>query len=151
GPRAGAPVQCRCQPRLAMLQLDAQQLTENVVKAIPLAMVVQGHEEEIRPRELTQLLTTPGLFEHRVTQRRTQAIKDRAAKHEGLQRRVMPVEDFVDEKVDNRTVGAAEAIDERVPVVGTTKRQCREVEPGGPALCPLDELVDVGPGQRELE
>src|SRR5262249_46608562 len=80
-----------------------------------------------------------------------QPLEDRAAKHQGLQRGLVALEHFVDEEVDDVATGTAEPAHERVPVLGTAKRQRSEIQPGRPALGPFDELIDVIARQPEVE
>src|SRR5262245_25965582 len=51
-----APVQRLRNAGLAMLELDAQQLREELMEAVPLAVLVQRQQEEIRLRQLPQQL-----------------------------------------------------------------------------------------------
>jgi hypothetical protein len=53
-PGRGPPVQHRHQPRLAGAKLQAQQLREQLVVAVPLAAVVQRHHKQVRRLQLAQ-------------------------------------------------------------------------------------------------
>ena len=55
-PRERAAVKRRREARLAMLELDAQQLREEVMEAVPLASIVERQEEQVRARERGQQL-----------------------------------------------------------------------------------------------
>ena len=63
----------------------------------------------------------------------------------------MCFEHLVDEEIDDVAAPAAEPAHERVSIVGCPERERCEVEPGGPALGPLDEIVDVLGLEPELE
>ena len=91
------------------------------------------------------------LFDHGVTQRAAQPSEDRGTKHEGLHRGIVCFEHLVDEEIDDVAAPAAEPAHERVSIVDCPEREGCEVEPGGPALGPLDEIVDVLGLEPELQ
>jgi hypothetical protein len=53
-PGTGAPVQPGSQPRLGARKPQAEQITEQVVVAEPLATAVEGDQEQIRTLNLLQ-------------------------------------------------------------------------------------------------
>src|SRR5262249_21260023 len=136
-------MQRRSEARLAMLELDAQELAEEMVEAVPLIPVVERNEEQIRSRQRAQLVAGALLLEHRVTERARKPLEDRRTEHQRLQRRIVSFEHLVDEEVDDVPARATEPADEGVPIVGAPKREGCEVETRGPALGPFDEIVYV--------
>ena len=63
----------------------------------------------------------------------------------------MCFEHLVDQEVDDVAAPAAEPAHERMTIVRRPERQSCEVEPGGPALGPLDEILDVLGLEPELQ
>ena len=114
-----ATVERRREAWLAVLEFDAQQLREQVVEAVPLALIVERQEKQIRPRERGQPLVGPFLFDHRVAQRAGQPFEDRGTQHEGLRLWIVCFEHLVDEEVD----------DERLPPPNLLTKACRSSTP----------------------
>ena len=146
-----AAVKHRRKAGLAVLELDAQQAREEVMEAVPLATIVERQEEQVRAGERVQQLVGTLLFEHRVTQRAAQPFENRGAKHERLHRGVVCFEHLVDEEVDHVAALGPEPGHEAGPILDCLKREGREVEPGGPALGALDEIVDGLRFEPEIE
>ena len=63
----------------------------------------------------------------------------------------MCFEHLVDEEIDDVAAPAAEPAHERVTIVHCLEREGCEVEPGRPALGPLDEILDVLGLEPELQ
>jgi hypothetical protein len=104
------PVSSRCPPmercheiRVTVLELDAQQLHEELVEPIPPSVPapLDADQEQIGARQLGERLSAVLLFEKRVAQRAAELVEDRHPEHELLRRRVVRVEDLLDEQVDN--------------------------------------------------
>jgi hypothetical protein len=64
-------------PRLRAGELVAEQPSEQVVEAVPLALGVQRHEEQTRPLELGQHRIRCGGLQERVAERAGHAIEHR--------------------------------------------------------------------------
>ena len=60
-----------------MLELDAQELSEELMEAVPLAAVVERHHEEIRAGELVKPFRASFLLEHRVAEGAAHPSQDR--------------------------------------------------------------------------
>src|SRR5262249_3950735 len=99
------------------LELDAHELGKEVVEAVPLASVVEGHEEQVRARERVEEPARALLLEHRVAQWAGQPLEDRATKHERLRRGIVCFEHLVHEEIDHVTAAAAERAREGAPVL----------------------------------
>ena len=69
--------------RLAPLELVPQQLTEQVVVAIPLAPPVQAYDEAVRTLERVECVCRPGRLEHRIAERAGHALQHRRVLEEG--------------------------------------------------------------------
>src|SRR6476620_9383063 len=94
---------------LAVLELDAQQLREEMVEAVPLAAVVERHYEEVRARELVEERAGALLLEHGIAEATAHALEDRRAEHERLHRGVVCLQHVADEEIDPVTAPATES------------------------------------------
>src|SRR5262245_24629738 len=150
-PPVGSEVEVRRETGLAMLQLHAQELSEEMVEPVPLAVVVERDEEEVRARELTEPRGAALLLEHRVAERAAQASEDRRANHEVLHVGIVRLEHLGDQEVHDVSARAAEGAHEPGAVADTAEGEPREVETGRPALGSLDEAVDVLVPEPKLE
>jgi hypothetical protein len=134
---------------VAPTELQAQEVGEEVVVAVPLALAVERDEEEVRALDAPQHLgrvVAPG---DGVAQRRAQPIQDARAQQELPHVRRLPVEHLVGEVVDDVAVVAGEARHGRRGIVASAQSQSGEVQAGGPALGALDQAADVVGAQRE--
>jgi hypothetical protein len=152
----GVPVPCRRpaverrdQLRLAAGQLQAQQLREQMVVAVPLAVVVERHQELVDALQLDQQLGRAGGLQYRVAEGTRQALEDRRANHEGLERLGLAGQYLTAEVVDDMAVASLQRGDEGVRVVSTPERQAGQIQPGRPAFGPLPESLHVPRGQVE--
>ena len=67
---------------LTTLQLGAQQVAEEMVVSVPLAVPIECDEQQVRVRERLQHRARAGGVEHRVAQRPAQAIEDGRSRQE---------------------------------------------------------------------
>ena len=72
-PQVGPAVELGRQARLAVLELDGEQLRKHVVEAVPLTPVVERDEEQVASRELSEPFGSTFLFVHRFAQRSAHA------------------------------------------------------------------------------
>ena len=142
-------MQQRDQVRLAPGQLQAQQLGEQVVVAVPVAVVVEGDQEQVGLLQLGQQLGRPLGLQHRVAQRPRQPLQDRGADHEAAQRLGLAGQDLGAQVVDDVAVAGLEAGDERARVGLAPQRQPGQVQPGRPALGPLPQPLGLVGGQLQ--
>ena len=122
-PLVGPAVELRRTARLAVLELDLQQLREEVMEAVPLAPVVERDEEQVAARERVEPFGSAPLLVHRVAQRTAQPIKDRSAEHQRLLRRIVRLEHLLHEEIDHGPARGAEAAHEGVLVVDSAERE----------------------------
>ena len=81
---SGSPVmQARHQIGLGACKLGPQELTEEVVAAVPPAAPIEGDEQEVRLLERLEHLLRPAGRQHRVAERRRQPGQHRRAGQEG--------------------------------------------------------------------
>ena len=91
-PGVRAAVQRRGQPRLAPLELHPEQLGEQVVEAVPPALVVERDQEQVAPRQRVEHRGRALLLQHGIAQGAGQPLENRRAEHQRLHRRVMRLE-----------------------------------------------------------
>ena len=76
-PLGGADMKSTDELWLTTLQLGAQQVAEQVVVPVPLAVPVEGDEQQVRVCERLQHRARAGGVEHRIAQRPAQADRGR--------------------------------------------------------------------------
>ena len=144
-PLVRALVELGDEPGLALRELGAEQIGEELVVAVPLAAVVERNEEEVRALELRQArrrATPPG---HRVAERSRERVEDRGLEQEVPLARVQRAENDLGQVVDDVAVRAVEGGYEPVRIGALTQGERREVDPGGPALgAPVQDLEALG-------
>ena len=133
-PFVGTPVELRHERGLALGELGAQEVGEELVVPVPLAPVVEGDQEEIGALELGEPLGRPALAGDRIAERSGERVENR-----GLQKEVAPAcveraEDDLREVVDDVAVRAVESRHEPVGIGRVTQRERRQVDPGRPTL-----------------
>src|SRR5262249_38702242 len=116
-------MQGRRDARLTVLELVAEERREKMMEAIPLASIVERHQEQVHTREVGEQLVRALLFEHRVAQRPTKLFEDRRPQHQGLTRWIVRVEDLVDEEVDNMAVLAPKLAHAGLSIVRAAERE----------------------------
>ena len=137
--------------RLAPLQLGPEELREQVVEAVPAAVVVEREQEEVRARERVQRRRGALGVQDGVAERRAEPLEHRGAQHERLQLRRVGGQDLGGEEVDDVGARAVERGHQRVPVPGRRQRERGEVDARRPALGAGDEQIDVGGREPEAE
>ena len=144
-PLVRALVELGDEPGLALRELGAEQIGEELVVAVPLAAVVERNQEEVRALELRQArrrATPPG---HRVAERSRERVEDRGLEQEVPLARVQRAENDLGQVVDDVAVRAVEGGYEPVRIGALTQGERREVDPGGPALgAPVQDLEALG-------
>ena len=150
-PAVRAAVQRRGPPRLAPLELHPEQLGEQVVEAVPPALVIQRDQEQVAPRQRVQHRGRALLLQHGIAQGAGQPLENRRAEHQRPRRRVMRLEYLRLQEIDHVTVRAAESAHQRVPVGGVLQRQRGQIEPGRPSLRLVHQGFDISGRQAEPE
>ena len=148
-PRGGARVQLARVPRPLDLEHVAQDLAEEVVVAVPAAMVVEGDQRQVRvlePLEAGRAVLAAG---HDVAQRRRQALEDRGLEQEVAGVGRLAVEHLGRQVVDELAVVACERGDERVGLGAAAQREPGELQPRRPALGAVLQLRDLP--RREVQ
>ena len=143
-PGRRAAVQRRHEVRPGSRELVPQQLREEMVVAIPLALGVERHQQEAGPLEVLEPPRRARASGDPVAERSAQAIKDRRREQERAHVRRLGVEHLEAEIVDDGPVVARERRDERARVLAPRQRQRGELQARGPALGPVLEPGDVG-------
>ena len=133
-PGAGAPVQQRHEVGLLGQQARPQHVGEQLVVAVPLATVVERHEEEVGAVEVVQ---HPGCVvgaDDGVAQGAAEPVEHRRAQQEVTHRRRLVGEHLLDEVVDDVAVVTGEPGDEARDVRAALQRDGGQLERGDPPL-----------------
>ena len=136
-------------------QVRVQDVSEEVVVAVPAPVVVERDEEQVRSvhglehRSATPVADPLRYAADRVAQRAGEPIEDRGVEQEAAYVVGLPTEDLVGEVVDDEPVVASEPGDEACPVVAVAQREGRQLEGGDPSLRAGLERCEVG--GREVE
>ena len=129
---------------MASLELRTEEVAEQVVIAIPLALIVERDDEGIRTRELLKRTSCVLCVEHCIAQGRCHLIEDRRPKQETLEMVGLALEHLLQEVVGDLLLIAAQTGSPRGAVGTATQRQRGQGNRGGPSLGPLPE----GRGRR---
>ena len=144
-PLVRALVELGDEPGLALRELGAEQVGEELVVAVPLAAVVERNQEEVRALELRQARRRAPPPGHRVAERSRERVEDRGLEQEVPLARVQRAENDLGQVVDDVAVRAVEGGYEPVRIGALTQGERREVDPGGPALgAPVQDLEALG-------
>ena len=134
---------------LAPLQLVTEHRPEELVIAVPAPLVIQRDEEQVRPLDRAEHRRRSSPADDGVAQRSGHPIEDRRPVEEAQLTRRQPGGKLGAEEVLDVAVAVAEGGGRRDAAGPGVQLERREVEPGRPALRPMDELGDVG--QRQLQ
>ena len=149
-PGAGPAVQPGDTVRVLDEQVGAQDVGEEVVVAVPLPTVVQGHHEQVAALQQLEhacalpVVSVTASHSGPVSCSRTAVSRRNLADVGGL-----AVEHLLDEVVDDVPVVPGEAGDEQRRVVTAAQRERGQLERGDPALGAGPERGDVGRVQVE--
>jgi hypothetical protein len=78
-PRGGAAIELGEEGALAVRKFVPEQVTEEVVVAVPLPARVEWHQEEVRAVDIFQLRARVVASGHRIAKRRAHPLEDRRA------------------------------------------------------------------------
>ena len=81
-PVRGAPVQDGDELRLALGKLALEQVAEKVVVAVPLTLVVEWHQKQVRPFDLLELARRTLVVEYGVAERAAHSVEHRGSPQE---------------------------------------------------------------------
>ena len=132
------------QLRVAPLELRTEEISEQVVVAIPLALIIERDDEGIRTREVLKRASRVRCAEHRIAQRRCHVIEDRRPEQETLEMVRLALEHLFQEVVGDLLLIAGQSGSPRGAIGTATQRQRGQGNRGGPSLRPLPQ----GPGRR---
>lgn len=146
-PGARALVQGRDDVRLSPDQLTAEHLREEMVIAVPLALVVKRHEEEVLALEDLDDLRRVGGLGHRGAQRRAEPVENSRPRQELPDVARLATEHLLGEEVDDEPVVASELANEGARGGVTAKGERREIQSGRPSFRALEEKSQIGLGE----
>src|SRR5580693_1111343 len=136
-PGTRALVQGRSDARLGPGQLAAKHLSEQMVIAVPLTVVVKRYEEDVLALEDVNDLcrvTGPG---DGVAKGRAEPVQDGRPREELPDVARLPAEHLFGEKVDDEPVVAGELADKGTWRGMTAERERREIQSGRPSFSAL--------------
>ena len=134
-------------------QVRVQDVSEEVVVAVPAPVAVERDEEQVRPvqglehRPAALAADALWLGAECVAQRSGELIEDRGVEKEAAYVVGLSTEDLVGEVVDDESVGARESGDEAGAVSPVSQREGRQLEGGDPPFCADLEGCEVGGGE----
>lgn len=120
-PGAGPSVQNRHHVSIGRGELVLQQLAEQLVVAVPLALRVERHEQRVRTFQLRQQRGRARTIEHRVAQVTAHTVEDRGLQEERAQLRCLAREDVAGQVVDEIAIVAGELLDEGARITSTAQ------------------------------
>src|SRR6202011_4502453 len=111
-----------------------QQLSEEMVIAVPTPLVVQRDEEQVGVFEIFQGFSpgSSGIHHNGITEGAAQAVEDRRAQQERLDAFGLLPEDFFHQIVEHEMVAAGERSDEAGGVLLSLKGNCTKLQAGNP-------------------
>ena len=148
-PVAGTAVEGRHLARPFRRQVGLQHASEEVVVAVPAALVVERDEEQVAPVERLDRRDAPLPCRDGIRERAGEPRQDRCLQQEVAGLGGLPTEDLFDEVVDDVAVVACERRDELGRVGPALQRERRELKGRDPALRPRLERRDVVVRERQ--
>jgi len=129
GPDGGPTVKLR-QPRgLGPLQLGTEEVAEQVMEAVPAALLVQGNQERVGALQLLEQILAVGPAGDRVTERTAEPLQDRGLQQEPPHPVRLTVEDLLAEIVQDVPMGPGERVQERIRIRPFAQRQGGQLQP----------------------
>src|SRR6202034_3218868 len=112
----------------------AEHLCEQMVVAVPLSVVVEGHEEKVVALDDVEDLRRVGRPGDGFAERRAEPVQDGGPRQELPDLDGLAAQHFLSQEVDDKAVVAAELADEGPRRGMAVKGERREVDTGGPAF-----------------
>ncbi len=148
-PGAGPPVQLRRLAGELVEEPRLQHVGEEMVVAVPAALVVERHQEQVVAVQGRQHRPAVGATRDGLGQGAGQAREHRCTQEEVANGFGLAVHDLFDEVVDDMAVVTGEPVDEPRGVLAPLERQGGQLQRGGPPLGPALQRADLGSGQLE--
>ena len=145
-PGTGPPVQLRHLVGVLGEQARAEHVGEQVVVAVPGALVVEGDDEQIAALELLQHAPAVVAGGDGIAETPGEVVEDGGAEQEVADLVWLACENFVGEVVDDEAVAPRERLDEVrhfLVLTDAAQRERRELEASDPALGALLQRADV--------
>ncbi len=117
---------------------------EEVVVAVPGAVIVERDDEEVGPLELLERRSTARPTGDGIAERPGERLQDRGLEQEAADVVALAFEHLPDQVVEDEAIVAGEPGDERRDIVATLHRERRELQGRDPSLGARLEHVDVG-------
>ena len=121
------------------VEVRAEELTEEVVVAVPATMVVERNHERVRPVELSEHIGRAGDPEHRVAQGGRHPAKHRRREQEFPVPLRLPGQDDLDQIVGNLPLPSRDSSTTASPDAGSSTVCNASAMPAGPTFRSLTE------------
>ena len=145
-PRRRTEVELRHELRLAPAQLGLEHVPEEAVVAVPRALVIERHEQEIGPFDLLEPACRPRAREHRVAEWGAHSLEHGRPSEELHLLRRQGGQQLRSQVVRDEAILAREARDVR-RLAHRHHRERRQVQTGRPALGMVVEVVHLWLGE----
>ena len=129
---------------MAPLELRTEEIAEQVVVAVALALIVERDDEGIGTREVLKRTSRGRCAEHCIAQGRCHVIEDRRPEQELLEMVRLALQHLFQEVVGDLLLIAGQTGSPRGAIGTAPQRQRGQGNRGGPSLGPLPQ----GPGRR---
>lgn len=133
-----------------LVQATLKELGKQMVISEPLAMIIQGDQEQLIPLQAIQQVLAVTLPRQGIAQVGVELIEYRGLLEKALQVFRQTVENILGEIIGDIAFGAAEFGKKRRPVAVPLQGQHRQVQRGDPALGAPVEQLHFGLGQLQL-
>ena len=124
-------------------KLMGQQITEQVMVAIPLTALIERNRKQVGALQLDELARGVGSVQQRIAQRAGQARHDRGAQQEILDGRALTAQDLCHQVIDDLAIIAGEGGNVAPPVLAVSQRQADQLQSRGPSLRALPQNADL--------
>ena len=126
---------------MATVELRSEEVTEQVVVAVPPAAIVERDDERIRAREGLERIGRVVRAEHRSAQGWRHPVEDRRAEQERRELARLAPKHLFEEVVGDLVLSAGQAGSPRGGIVAVSQRERCQRDRGGPPLRPLAQSL----------
>ena len=148
-PHAGALVQDRNQVRPLGEQVRPEYVGEQVVVAVPLPTIIQGHDEQVGALQGDEQVAPVRTTGDGITERTGEPVEDRGVQQELADLFGLSLQYLLHEVVDDVPVVSGELGDESADVGASLHGERGQLECGDPAFGPAFQRGDVVGGEVE--
>ena len=148
-PGGGSPVQLLDLVRMLPGQAAAERIGEEVMVAVPMTILIEGHDEKVGSFQPLELRLTTDVAGDRVAEGASETIEDRGLQEEMPRLHGLTLQHLLAEIVKDVTMAAREPGDELVGVGVSLKAEGGELIAGHPSLGPFRKGGEPGIRERK--